>query len=39
VTELVFHVCYFQLKSARKQIHCIAVLQPGKINFTSINAP
>ena len=39
VTQFVFHVCYFQLKSAGKQIHCIGLLQPDKINYTSIHTP
>jgi len=39
MTQLVFHVCYFELKSVGKQIHCIRLLQPGKRNLSSIIAP
>jgi len=39
VTQFVFDVCYFELKSAGKQIHYIGLLQPAKRNLSSIIAP
>jgi len=39
VTQFVFDVCYFELKSAGKQIQWIGRLQPGNINLSIITTP